>query len=98
MSYSITKRALADITEIWVYTAKNWSIDHADRYYNLILDEIEFISENFLVSRDPGHVRKGYRSSKVKSHVVFFRRLPSGDVEVVRVLLERMDIESRLND
>lgn len=98
MSYTVTRKALTDINEIWVYTAENWSIEQADRYYNLILDEIEYIAKNFERARDFNHVRKGYRGSKVKSHIVFFRKLAGGGVEVVRVLHERMDIEARLDD
>ena len=98
MSYLLTKKALTDINEIWVYTAENWSVEQADRYYNLIFDEIEYIAENLERARDFSHVRIGYRVSKVKSHIVFFRKLAGGVVEVVRVLHERMDIEARLND
>ncbi len=98
MPYLITRKALADINEIWLYTAENWSIEQADRYYNLIFDEIEFIAENFDLARDMGWLRKGYRVSKVKSHLVFFRKTRSGEVEVVRVLHERMDLPNRLND
>ncbi|CAN5615338.1 type II toxin-antitoxin system RelE/ParE family toxin [soil metagenome] len=97
-TYQITKKALADIDEIWSCTAENWSIEQADRYYNLVFDEIEFIAQNFELSRDMGWIRKGYRVSKVKSHLVFFRKLRNGNVEVVRVLHERMDIPDRLKD
>lgn len=43
--YSISKEALADIDNIWLYTAENWSAAQADRYYNLIIDEIEYIAK-----------------------------------------------------
>ncbi|HEX6280109.1 MAG TPA: type II toxin-antitoxin system RelE/ParE family toxin [Pyrinomonadaceae bacterium] len=97
-AYTLTKKALADITEIWVYTAENWSIEQADRYYNLIFDEIEYVAANFDMARDFDHVRKGYRVTKVKSHLIFFRRTSKGEVEVVRVLHERMDIANRLSE
>ena len=41
--YIISEEALKDIDNIWLYTAENWSLEQADRYYNLILDEIEYI-------------------------------------------------------
>ena len=47
MRYIISKKANQDIEKIWLYTFENWSLEQADRYYNLILDEIEFIAENF---------------------------------------------------
>ena len=44
--YSISEKALEDINAIWNYTAERWSTEQANRYYNLILDEIEFIAAN----------------------------------------------------
>lgn len=96
--YSISEKAIEDINKIWTYTAENWSVEQADRYYNLLIDEIEFIAENFDMARDFGTIRKSYRYSKVKSHLVFFKKNKFNEIEVVRVLHERMDITSRLNE
>ncbi|MCB1023880.1 MAG: type II toxin-antitoxin system RelE/ParE family toxin [Acidobacteria bacterium] len=95
-AYIISEKAVEDINRIWIYTAENWSVEQADRYYNLIFDEIEYVAENLESARDFGHIRKGYRYSKVKSHLVFFKITKAKEIEVVRVLHERMDIENRL--
>ena len=97
-TYIISEKALEDINTIWIYTAENWSIEQADRYYNLILDEIEYISQKFEMAIDFGKIRKSYRYSKVKSHLVFFKKNKYNEIEVIRVLHERMDIENRLID
>ena len=96
--YIISEKALEDINNIWIYTAENWSVEQADRYYNLILDEIEYIVRNFEMGRDFNKIRKFYRYSKVKSHLIFFKKDKTNEIEVVRVLHERMDIENRLNE
>jgi toxin ParE1/3/4 len=96
-AYILSEKALDDINKIWIYTAENWSVQHADRYYNLTLDEVEYIVGNFEMARDFGNVRKNYRYSKVKSHLVFFKKTKSNKIEVVRVLHERMDIKNQLN-
>lgn len=95
-AYIINKKALEDINSIWIYTAENWSIEQADRYYNLIYDEIEYIVKNFEMAIDFGKIRKSYKYSKVKSHLIFFKRDKNNEIEVIRVLHERMDIEKRL--
>lgn len=95
-AYIIREKALEDINNIWIYTAKNWSVEQADRYYNLIYDEIEYIVSNFEMARDFGKIRKSYRFSKVKSHLIFFKKDKNNEIEVVRVLHERMDIASKL--
>lgn len=40
-TYVITKKAITDIQEIWLFTLKKWSLEQADRYYDLIFDEID---------------------------------------------------------
>ena len=94
--YVISEKAVEDINNIWIYTAENWSVAQADRYYNLIFDEIEYIANNFDMARDFGKIRKSYKCSKVKSHLIFFKKNKMNEIEVVRVLHERMDIEIRL--
>ena len=98
MTYEISEKAKEDIDNIWLYTYENWSVEQADRYYNFILDEIEYIAENFESGKSMEHLRKGYRASKVKSHIVFYRKSKKDVVEIIRVLHQRMDIENRLND
>jgi toxin ParE1/3/4 len=97
LPFIFSKKAVADLEEIWLYTVKKWSVEQADRYYNLIVDEINYICKNSSAGKSMEHVRKGYRASKVKSHLIFYRVL-NGTLEVIRILHEQMDIESRLND
>ena len=94
--YILSEKALEDINNIWIYTAENWSVEQADRYYNLIIDEIEYIVNNLEMARDFDKIRKSYSYSKVKSHLIFFIYGKANEIEVVRVLHERMDIENRL--
>ena len=97
MKYSISKQANQDIEKIWLYTFENWSLVQADRYYNLILDEIEFISENFESGKSVDYIKKGYRASIVKSHIIFYKKSRRNIVEIIRVLHQKMDIENRID-
>jgi len=96
--YIISEKAIDDLNNIWSYTAENWSIEQADRYYNLIMDEIEYVSENFETMKDFSGVRKNYRYSKVKSHLIFCKVNEAADIEIVRILHEKMDIANRIGD
>ena len=96
--YVIIEKAIEDINNIQIYTAENWSVAQANRYYNLIIDEIEYIVNNFDMALDFGKIRKSYKYSKVKSHLIFFKKDKMNEIEVIRVLHERMDIESRLKE
>jgi len=99
MSYKLSVKALEDIENIWLYTFENWSLEQADRYIDLIFDEIEYICENPNSGKDFSHGRKGYRFSRVKSHLIFYRFVEmQSNIEVIRLLHQRMDIENRLID
>ena len=94
--YRISKQAIDDLNEIWIYTFHKWSKDQADRYYALIIDEIEFIAENYLIGKSAEQTRKNYRVTKIKSHLIFYRKVENDIVEIVRILNQRMDIKKRL--
>jgi toxin ParE1/3/4 len=94
----ISEKAVEDLNNIWIYTAETWSREQANRYYNLIMDEIEFVSKNFNTTIDYGSIRKGYRYSKVKSHLIFFKQKNASEIEVVRILHEKMDIRNRVKE
>ena len=96
--YIISEKALEDLNNIQIYTAENWSVEQANRYYNLIMDEIEYLAENLETAKDFGSIRKDYRYSKVKSHLIFCKQVENTEMEVVRILHERMDIKNRIND
>ena len=99
MNYKISKQAEIDLENIWLYTFEEWSIDQADYYFDLIMDEIEYISKNPKTGKDYNDIRKGYFRSRVKSHFIFYKiNLKEENIEIIRILHQQMDIESLIND
>jgi toxin ParE1/3/4 len=94
--YRFTIKAVKDLEEIWSYTKQKWSLEQADRYYNLLIDEIEFVSSNPLLGRSIDYIKEGYRSTKVKSHLVFYKQHEDDTILIVRILHESMDCEKRM--
>ena len=97
LPFVISKKAVSDLEEIWIYTVEKWSIEQADRYYNLVFDEINYICKHINTGKSMEHIRKDYRAAKVKSHLIFYR-VVNDTIEIIRILHERMDIENRFND
>ena len=91
----ISREALSDLYDIWDYTFHKWSKELADRYYDRIFEEIDFISKNAHLGISFEHVRKNYRASKVKSHLIFYR-IENNSVEIIRILNQRMDVKNKL--
>jgi len=46
MRYIISNEAIKDLEIIWLYTYETWSLEQADRYLNLLMNEIEYLTEN----------------------------------------------------
>jgi toxin ParE1/3/4 len=98
MIYKLSVEAEIDLQDIWLYTFENWSRDQANRYIDLILDEIEYLCVKPNSGNDYSHLRKGYFRSKVKSHYIFYKvNKKKRVVEVIRILHQMMDIESQLD-
>lgn len=97
-AYKISNQALIDLEQIWLYTFKNWSIEQADRYYNLLINEMEYVCQNQESGKSMNHIKNGYRASKVKSHLIFYKTSSESEIEIIRILHERMDIENRLKE
>ncbi len=99
MKYIISQEASRDSENIWLYTLEKWSIEQADRYLNLIMDEIEYLAEDPNSGKDYGEVRKGYFRSRIKSYFIFYKiNWKNEEIEIIRILHQRMDIETRLNE
>jgi toxin ParE1/3/4 len=97
MRYIISKAAINDLEIIWLYTYETWSLEQADRYLDLLMDEIEYLTVNPESGIDYSHIRKGYFRSRVKSHFIFYKiNLKNSQLEIIRILHQQMDIESRL--
>lgn len=97
MTYKISRAALHDLENIWLYTLEMWSPEQANRYYNLILDEIEYLTLHPTSGKNYDYVRKGYLRTRVKSHFIFYKINEKENlIEIIRILHQQMDIEARL--
>ena len=99
MKFEISEKAVEDIENIWLYTVETWSVEQADRYYNLLFDEIEYITEHPLSGRSADHIRKNYRCTMVKSHLIFYKyKKMENKVEIIRILHQSMEVEERISE
>ena len=96
--YIISQEAIDDLGNIWIFTLHNWSAEQADRYHDIIINEIEYISSNFMIGKSFEHIKSGYRASKVKSHLIFYKMNDNNIVEIIRILHQRMDVSNKLKD
>jgi toxin ParE1/3/4 len=84
--------AIEDLDQIWDYTAGRWDVDQADSYLRELEHAFHRIGNNPMIGRGCDEVRPGYRKHSVASHTVYYR-LAGPEVEVVRILHQRMDVD-----
>ncbi len=89
--------AIGDLDRIWDYTADRWDAAQADEYLRELEHAFGRIGGNPMIGRACDQVRAGYRKHSVASHTVYYR-LADADVEVVRILHQRMDVDRQLLD
>lgn len=93
--YRLSKSAEADLFAIWDYSVEVWGAAQAEKYLKQL--EFRFIE----LANEPG---KGQMRDDVlpdllcyyeSRHLIFYRRDDFG-IEIARVLHERMDIQTRI--
>ena len=95
-SFSLTKKALADVIKIGRYTQERWGVEQRNLYLAMLDNCFQQLSANPLKGRDCGEIRSGFRKMNAGSHVIFYRQKGSHAIEIVRVLHGCMDLEARI--
>ena len=86
----LAPKARADLAGIWRYTATRWNDAQADRYLALLNREINAIALDPRLGLPCDEARAGYRRRSAESHAIFYR-VAKGNIEIMRVLHQRMD-------
>ncbi|SDD64049.1 type II toxin-antitoxin system RelE/ParE family toxin [Niabella drilacis] len=96
--YVLTNKAVEDLTRIWNYTYEVWSENQADKYYELLISAFEEVAESPALGKSYAALSKEILGFKVGKHIVFYRTLALKEVEVVRALHARMDLNNRMRE
>lgn len=93
--YRLTPAARYDLASIWDFTEERWGARQAESYLNEIRSAIERIADDPHRGRSCDEIREGYRRYSVGRHILFYV-VSAGDVDVIRILHQRMDPERHL--
>lgn len=92
-----TKKAAADLSEIWNYTLEEWSERQADEYYSaLVACCWQLLRDTCVSSRNYDRIHEGLKGIRCGRHVIFYKKHSSGKVLIVRILHEQMDLKRHL--
>ena len=86
---------LEDLSNIWRYTAKKWSIKQADKYYNILISFFKNIATNpFLYGMKYAEIIDELFGTIIKEHIVFYK-INNNEIIIIRILHKRMDFKNK---
>ena len=96
-SFRLTERAKTDLRSIGRYTQATWGREQRNSYLTRLDTCFHLLAREPHRGRACDDIRPGYRKYHVGQHLIFYRESPEG-LEIIRILHDRMDIETHLAD
>lgn len=90
--WHLRPKALQDLVSIWHYTANEWGSDQADAYTLQIEHDLTAAANGSPLVRP---YRQFFRI-KSGNHLCVFQYANDHDIQIIRILHERMDIKTML--
>ena len=96
-NYKLTRKAVQDLNNIWVYTFNNWSEEQADKYYFMLLNSCKEIGHNPELGKNYDSIMPDLFGLKVNRHIIFYRQSGDAPIEITRILHGMMDLKNNLS-
>lgn len=94
----LRQEAIDDLNNIWDYTIEKWSENQADKYYATIKFACKEIGENPDLGKEYTGISRNLLGLKSGKHIIFYHLISDDEIEVIRILHERMDLKNRLTE
>ncbi|MBK9329496.1 MAG: type II toxin-antitoxin system RelE/ParE family toxin [Sphingobacteriales bacterium] len=97
-SFTLTIKAVQDLSSIWDYTVDTWSEKQADIYYFMLLDSCQDLADGKVAGKNYPEIDIQIFGFKAGQHILFYRNIRKEKIEIVRILHGRMDLKSRIQE
>ncbi len=94
----LRQEAINDLNDIWYYTIQEWSENQAEKYYEAIKFACKLIGENPSIGKNYPEISKHLFGLQTKKHILFYHIISEDEIEVIRILHERMDLKNRITE
>jgi toxin ParE1/3/4 len=92
----VTRSAVADLDEIWLYIARNGSVEAAERVVDLITSKFSMLATLPRVGRRRPELGPEIRSFPVQNYRIYYRQEKGGIVRILYVRHAKRE-ESKLS-
>tara|TARA_B100000497_G_C7571757_1_gene344511 strand:+ start:247 stop:543 length:297 start_codon:yes stop_codon:yes gene_type:complete len=97
LKLKLLPEAVKDLEQIFEYTFETWGIAQAYKYQDELFAGFTNIKKNPEIGSAYIHTKRGYRKHKINRHLIFYR-FDSDICYVIRILHERMDLQTKLRN
>jgi len=96
--YSLSNKAVDDLSAIWNYTFETWSEHQADKYYEMLVNFCQRLADDPTLGKQYAEITEDLLGFRTGKHVIFYRIVSAKEIEVIRILHERMDLKNRVQE
>lgn len=89
----LSPQAINDLEDVFEYTVQNWSVTQAENYQNLLFESMNTMLRSPKIGTKYYFIKGEYRKLNSSKHIIFYR-IEEATCIVVRILHERMDLNS----
>lgn len=89
--------AIDDLNDIWNYTVEEWSEKQADRYYASLKFACTQIGINPELGKEYEEIKSNVYGLRTGKHIIFYQIISEQEIEILRILHERMDLITRMS-
>jgi toxin ParE1/3/4 len=94
----LRQEAIDDLNDIWIYTFEEWPEKQADKYYATLEFACTQIGKNPELGKEYEGINSQLLGLRIGKHIIFYQVVNKQEIEIIRILHERMDLKMRLNE
>lgn len=94
----LRQEAINDLNNIWEYTLEKWSETQADKYYTVLKLSCLEIGKDPTIGKEYNEIAKNLLGLHSGRHIIFYQFMAKDEIEIIRILHERMDLKNRLKE
>ena len=96
--YRFTNKAVEDLSSIWNYTYDKWSETQADKYYEMLINFCQQLANKPMLGKSYDQITESLLGFRAGKHIIFYHVISKIEIEIIRILHERMDFKNRISE